>query len=63
MTGKVLDSDLKSLKALVPLLQETSEEVRTIVMNLRPSILDDLGVLATIGWFCSSFSCIFLYKS
>ncbi len=61
MTGKVPDSDLKSLKALVPLLQETSEEVRTIVMNLRPSILDDLGVLATIGWFCRQFQAVYSY--
>ncbi len=61
MTGKVPDSDLKSLKALVPLLQETSEEVRTIVMNLRPSILDDLGILATIGWFCRQFQAVYSY--
>jgi len=24
-------------------------------MNLRPSILDDLGILATIQWFCRQF--------
>jgi signal transduction histidine kinase len=24
-------------------------------MNLRPSILDDLGILATIGWFCRQY--------
>jgi signal transduction histidine kinase len=24
-------------------------------MNLRPSILDDLGILATIKWFCRQF--------
>lgn len=61
LSGKVNDTDLKSLQALVPLLQEASEEVRTIVMNLRPSILDDLGVLATIRWFCRQFQAVYSY--
>jgi PAS domain S-box-containing protein len=42
----------QSLEAVVPLVQEAVEEVRTISRNLRPSILDDLGILATISWFC-----------
>ncbi len=33
-------------------LRTSIEEVRRIAMNLRPSILDDLGIVATIGWFC-----------
>ena len=37
------------------MLKQASEEVRTIVMNLRPSILDDLGIIATINWFCRQF--------
>ena len=36
-------------------LKGTIEEVRRIAMNLRPSILDDLGIVATIGWFCREF--------
>jgi signal transduction histidine kinase len=28
----------------------TMEEVRRIAMDLRPSILDDLGIVATLGW-------------
>ncbi|MDM8515744.1 histidine kinase [Desulfobacterales bacterium HSG16] len=51
--------DIDSLRKLVPMLQKTSEEVRTIVMNLRPSILDDLGILATIGWFCRQFQGVY----
>ena len=42
----------QSLKTVVPLVQEVVEEVRTISRNLRPSVLDDLGILATISWFC-----------
>ena len=41
------DSELKSLEAVIPLTQKTIEEVRRIVKDLRPSILDDLGILAT----------------
>jgi signal transduction histidine kinase len=46
------DRVTKSLESVVPLVQEAVEEVRTISKNLRPSVLDDLGILATISWFC-----------
>jgi len=36
-------------------LQRASEEVRNISMNLRPSMLDDLGLLATVKWFVREF--------
>ncbi len=42
----------QSLETVVPLVQEAVEEVRTISRDLRPSVLDDLGILATISWFC-----------
>jgi PAS domain S-box-containing protein len=53
------DSELKSLEAVIPLTQKTIEEVRRIVKDLRPSILDDLGILATINWFCREFKTIY----
>ncbi|WP_373498329.1 GAF domain-containing sensor histidine kinase [Desulfococcus sp.] len=59
LKGKVDRLEIKSLDALVPLLQESSEEIRNIIMNLRPSILDDLGILATIGWFCRQFTSVY----
>lgn len=31
------------------------EEIRTIVSDLRPSLLDDLGLHSAIGWFCREF--------
>jgi signal transduction histidine kinase len=34
------------------------EEVRNIYMGLRPSLLDDLGILATIRWFIREFRTI-----
>jgi signal transduction histidine kinase len=36
----------------VALLQDTVEELRRIYMTLRPSMLDELGLQATISWFC-----------
>jgi signal transduction histidine kinase len=57
---KVSDqSELEPLEALIPLTQKTIEEVRRIVKDLRPSILDDLGILATINWFCREFQKVY----
>jgi PAS domain S-box-containing protein len=43
------------LKVIIPIIQESIEEARRIQMDLRPSILDDLGILPTIEWFCRQF--------
>jgi PAS domain S-box-containing protein len=47
------------LEAVIPLAQEAIEEVRRIQTNLRPSVLDDLGILPTITWFCREFQTIY----
>ena len=49
------ETDLDQLSSLVPLIQQTMEEVRNTSMALRPSTLDTLGILATITWFCREF--------
>ncbi len=59
MAGEKNTPGLNSLKTLVPMLQKASEEVRVIVMNLRPSILDNLGILATITWFCRQYKSVY----
>jgi len=43
------------LKDILPIIKVGMEETRRIQMNLRPALLDDLGVLATINWFCREF--------
>jgi len=48
-----------TLQSLVPMLQDAIEDVRKTVMNLRPSMLDDLGVLATISWFIRQFQAVY----
>ena len=49
----------KSLESVVPLTRGAVEEVRRISRNLRPSSLDDLGVLATISWSCQEFCTLY----
>ncbi len=44
---------------IVSMVQGTVEECRRLITDLRPSILDDLGVLATINWFCRQFESIY----
>jgi PAS domain S-box-containing protein len=50
--GKV---DLQLVENLIPIIRATMEEVRGISMGLRPSIIDSLGLVATISWFCREF--------
>jgi PAS domain S-box-containing protein len=56
--GKARAKD-KSLEAIIPIVRESVEEVRRIQMDLRPSTLDDLGILATLGWFCREYQRIY----
>jgi PAS domain S-box-containing protein len=49
----------KSFEAIIPLVKETIEEVRRMQMDLHPSTLDDLGVLATLAWFCREYQKIY----
>lgn len=45
----------QTLKNLISLAQQAIEEVRRISKNLWPSMLDDLGLLPTVSWFCREF--------
>ncbi len=49
----------RALMAMTPFIQEAIEEVRRIQMDLHPSILDDLGILATLSWFARRFQDIY----
>jgi len=51
----------ESLKGLVSTVQQTVEESRRIQINLRPSLLDDLGILATLDWHCREFQKTFCH--
>jgi len=44
-----------ALESVIPIIQGTIEEARRIQLALRPSMLDDLGILPAINWFCRQF--------
>jgi signal transduction histidine kinase len=60
----VIDQIQKETVELTPInysirvIQLAIDEVRRIVMDLRPSILDDIGIIATLNWFCKQFQTI-----
>jgi len=49
----------EALEKIIPLTQQSIDEVRRIIMDLRPSMLDDLGLVATISWFCREFESVY----
>jgi PAS domain S-box-containing protein len=44
-----------TLEDIVLMTQNTIQENRRIMTNLRPAVLDDLGILATLSWFLREF--------
>lgn len=53
------DGITKRLEALLPKIQHAIDEVRDTAMDLRPSSLDDFGVLDSIDWFCRQFQSVY----
>lgn len=49
----------ESIKSVVPVVQEGIEECRRMQQDLRPSLLDDLGLLPTLSWFSRRFQTIY----
>lgn len=45
----------RSMATIIPALQGAIEDVRTIATELRPSSIDDLGLLPTLGSVCRNF--------
>ncbi len=54
-----IEKGMPVLRSLIPKMQQEIEEVRRISMGLRPSTLDDLGIVPTIAWFCREFRGIY----
>ena len=48
----------KLLERFVPTLQRSIQETRSIYQGLRPPMLDNLGLLATLEWFCREFQSV-----
>lgn len=51
-SGSTGDATASRLRNVTMELTRTIEEVRRIAMNLRPAMLDQLGIVATINWYC-----------
>lgn len=53
------DPGKSSLQAVIPLLQTTITEIRSLAMELHPSSLDDMGLIATLNWYCRELKNIY----
>lgn len=49
----------QSLTAVISVIQSGIDEIRRISRDLWPTILSDLGILATISWYCREFQNIY----
>jgi signal transduction histidine kinase len=54
-TRKTPESATEALDGVLPRIREAIDECRRIQLDLRPSMIDDLGLLATLSWFCRTF--------
>ncbi len=48
-----------SLERVISMVQNASGEARRMQMDLRPPMLDDLGIAVTINWFCREFQNVY----
>jgi signal transduction histidine kinase len=54
--ARMPEAQLQLLRRAVTGLQDTLDELRSIAMNLRPAVLDDLGAASAVSWFCREFA-------
>jgi len=57
--GETATVETESFRPLIPVIQEGIDECRRLQMDLRPPMLDDLGLLPTLSWFCRRFETIY----
>ncbi len=43
------------LRDLISRVQQATDETRRIMADLRPSMLDDLGIVPALNWFCREY--------
>lgn len=56
MYGEQLPSQEIPFDRIIAHIMETIKETKRISANLRPTTLDDLGLIATAQWFCRNLS-------
>ncbi|NTV96131.1 MAG: sensor histidine kinase [Thiobacillus sp.] len=53
--SKASEAVVESLREVVPRIKDALAEVHRVAMELRPPMLDDLGVLPTLSWFLREY--------
>ncbi len=59
LSGKDSSAGQMTAEEIISIIQRTIEDVRNIMNDLHPSILDDLGILPTLSWYCRQFHSIY----
>ena len=49
------EENTKALEAIVATIQNAIQNVSALAMELRPPSLDELGIIATVDWYCRKF--------
>jgi signal transduction histidine kinase len=50
-----INAGIESVESVIFKIQEITTQIQTIGMHLWPPTLDDMGIMATISWFCREF--------
>jgi PAS domain S-box-containing protein len=50
------DVVVEKVRTMIALIDDTIRSVRRIASELRPGILDDLGLIAALEWYCQEFA-------
>jgi PAS domain S-box-containing protein len=58
VAGGASEAALDTLHHVLPRIKEALLDVRRVATELRPSILDDLGILPTLEWFLREFGAL-----
>ncbi len=58
-TGKTPTSAAEYLEPVIPMIRECVDDCRRIQTDLRPPMIDDLGLLPTLSWFLRRFHTIY----
>ncbi len=56
LSDKVEERTIQRLDDALDLVEQTSESIRDVMMDLRPTLLDDYGLMAALRWYAEHFS-------
>lgn len=59
LEGGNVPGGIAALESLIQAIQSAMEEARRISVSLWPAILDQLGIVATISWYCREYQRIY----